>query len=71
MVDTTVIIGTLVTIATLGISLYESYKKNIAAHKTTQGKIDAVITTTQKHENEINQLEKDIADLASLIKNKS
>ena len=66
--DPTYVIGTIVTIATLGFSLYASFKKNIAAHKTTQGKIDSVITTAQKHENEINQLSSDLESLIAYVK---
>jgi outer membrane murein-binding lipoprotein Lpp len=66
--DPTYIIGTVITIATLGFSLYASFKKNIAAHKTTQGKIDSVITTAQKHESEINQLSSDVQSLIAYVK---
>ena len=66
--DPTYIIGTIITIATLGFSLYASFKKNIAAHKTTQGKIDSVITTAQKHESEINQLTTDVEALIASLK---
>ena len=43
--DPTYVIGTIITILTLGFSLYASFKKNVAAHKTTQGKVDAAIAT--------------------------
>ena len=66
--DPTYIIGTIITIATLGFSLYASFKKNIAAHKSTQGKIDSVITTAQKHESEINQLTTDVEALIASLK---
>ena len=66
--DPTYIIGTIITIATLGFSLYASFAKNIAAHKSTQGKIDSVITTAQKHESEINQLTTDVEALIASLK---
>ena len=66
--DPTYLIGTIITIATLGFSLYASFKKNIAAHKTTQGKIDSVITTAQKHEATINQLTTDVEALIASLK---
>ena len=66
--DPTYIIGTIISIATLGFSLYASFKKNIAAHKSTQGKIDSVITTAQKHESEINQLTTDVEALIASLK---
>ena len=66
--DPTYIIGTVITIATLGFSLYASFKKNIAAHKSTQGKIDSVITTAQKHETAINQLTIDVEALIASLK---
>lgn len=68
--DATYIIGTTITILSLGAALYSSFKRNISAHKTTQGKIDAVITTTQKHESEINQLASDVENLIASLKPK-
>jgi len=61
MIDT--IMGSVITIAVLGYSLFASYEKNMKAHKTTQGKVDSVISTTVKHESEIEKL---AADLESL-----
>ena len=69
--DATYIIGTVVTIASLGVALYSSFKKNIAAHKTTQGKIDAVVATAQKHESAINQIASDVQSLVNSLKPKS
>ena len=66
--DPTYIIGTIITILTLGFSLYASFRKNIAAHKTTQGKVDAAIATAQKHETAINQLIADVESLAAYVK---
>lgn len=63
MIDT--IIGTVITIATIGFGLYESYVKNAASHKTTQGKVDSVIATTVKHESTIEQLVADVESLKS------
>lgn len=61
MIDT--VIGTVITIATIGFGLYESYVKNAASHKTTQGKVDSVIATTVKHESTIEQLVSDVKAL--------
>ena len=66
--DPTYVIGTIITILTLGFSLYASFRKNIAAHKTTQGKVDAAIATAQKHETAINQLIADVESLAAYVK---
>ena len=66
--DPTYVIGTIITILTLGFSLYASFKKNIVAHKTTQGKVDAAIATAQKHETAINQLIADVESLAAYVK---
>ena len=66
--DPTYIIGTIITILTLAFSLYASFKKNIAAHKTTQGKVDAAIATAQKHETAINQLTIDVEALIASLK---
>ena len=66
--DPTYVIGTIITILTLGFSLYASFKKNVAAHKTTQGKVDAAIATAQKHETAINQLIADVESLAAYVK---
>lgn len=63
MIDT--IIGTGITIATIGFGLYESYVKNMASHKTTQGKVDSVITTTVQHESTIEKLVSDVESLKS------
>ena len=66
--DPTYVIGTIITILTLGFSLYASFKKNVAAHKTTQGKVDAAIATAQKHETAINQLIADVESLNAYVK---
>ncbi len=66
--DPTYIIGTVITILTLGFSLYATFRKNIAAHKTTQGKINAVIQTAQTQQSKIDQLAKDVETLSQLIK---
>ena len=66
--DPTYVIGTIITILTLGFSLYASFRKNIAAHKTTQGKVDAAIATAQKHETAINQLIADVESLTAYVK---
>ena len=66
--DPTYVIGTIITILTLGFSLYASFKKNVAAHKTTQGKVDAAIATAQKHETAINQLIADVESLTAYVK---
>ena len=66
--DPTYVIGTIITILTLGFSLYASFKKNVAAHKTTQGKVDAAIATAQRHETTINQLIADVESLAAYVK---
>ena len=66
--DPTYVIGTIITILTLGFSLYASFKKNVAAHKTTQGKVDAAIATAQRHETAINQLIADVESLAAYVK---
>jgi hypothetical protein len=66
--DPTYVIGTIITILTLGFSLYASFRKNIAAHKTTQGKVDAAIATAQRHETAINQLIADVESLTAYVK---
>lgn len=66
--DPTYIIGTVITILTLGLSLYATFRKNIAAHKTTQGKINAAIQTAQTQQSKIDQLAKDVETLSQLIK---
>lgn len=69
MIDT--IVGMVITIATIGFGLYETYVKNAASHKTTQGKVDSVIATTVKHESELEKLVSDVETLkAELTKTK-
>lgn len=61
----TEIIGTVVAILTIGSGLYASYKADMTQHKTTQGKLDAVVSTTVKHETDIETLIKDFEALKS------
>ena len=62
------IIGEVITIAVLGFSIYKAFTASIQQHKTTQGKIDGVISTAQKQESAIEQLSKDIEQLKGQIK---
>jgi hypothetical protein len=62
------IIETIITILVIGAGLYKTYKDNMTAHKTTQGKIDAAIRTSKQHEDEISALVKELEDLKSEIK---
>lgn len=62
------IIGEIITIAVLGFSIYKAFIGSIKEHKTTQGKIDGVISTAQKQESAIEQLSKDIEQLKGQIK---
>lgn len=69
--DYTAIISAIITIAVLGASLYGTFKSNIAAHKTTQGKVDAAIATAATQQSKLDALAKDIEDLKSLVMKKS
>ncbi len=62
------IIETVITILIIGSGLYKVYKDDIKEHKTTQGKIDAAISSTRHHEDEISALAKELEDLKSEIK---
>ena len=66
MIDT--IIGEVITIAVLGFSIYKAFSGSIKEHKTTQGKIDSVISTAQKQQSAIDQLSNDIEQLKGQIK---
>ena len=66
MIDT--IIGEVITIAVLGFSIYKAFTVNIQQHKTTQGKVDSVISTAQKQQSAIDQLSKDIEQLKGQVK---
>lgn len=68
--DVSAIIGSIVTIIILGYSIYSQYKANMAQHKTTQGKIGSVISTTATQETAIQKLATDIEDLKSQITGK-
>ena len=66
MIDT--IIGEVITIAVLGFSIYKAFTVSIQQHKTTQGKVDSVISTAQKQQSAIDQLSNDIEQLKGQIK---
>ena len=66
MIDT--IIGEIVTIAVLGLGIYNAFRSSIKQHKTTQGKLDAVVSTAQKQESAIEKLATDLEALKSQIK---
>ena len=66
MIDT--IIGEVITIAVLGFSIYKAFTVSIQQHKTTQGKVDSVISTAQKQESAIEQLSNDIEQLKGQVK---
>ena len=65
--DYTTIISAVITIAVLGATLYQTFKANVSQHKTTQGKVDAVIQTAQQQQSKIDQLVKDIEDLKNMM----
>ena len=65
--DYTTIISAVITIAVLGATLYQTFKANVSQHKTTRGKVDAVISTAQQQQGKIDQLVKDIEDLKNMI----
>jgi hypothetical protein len=69
--DIDTIIGLIITIFVLGYGLYKIYRTNIDAHKTTQGKIDAVITTTENHQKSIDQAIADIEQVIADIRDKN
>ena len=62
------IIGEVITIAVLGFSIYKAFSGSIKEHKTTQGKVDSVISTAQKQQSAIDQLSNDIEQLKGQIK---
>lgn len=66
--DITAIISTVITILILGSGLYTAFKKSIAAHKTTQGKVQAAVDTAAKNQSTIDALAKDVADLKNQLK---
>lgn len=65
--DVTTIISTVITILTLGLALYGSYRSNVSKHKTTQGKVDSVIATTVENKTTIEKLASDLEDLKKLL----